>query len=297
MLSICIPVYNYDMRRLMYDLNDQAVKANIPFEILLIDDASLEEYRKINSTINLLNFRYIQLEDNIGRSKIRNKLAIEAKYTYLLYMDCDSGVPHENYIKNYINYCRPGIVCSGGRIYEEKKPDAKKYLRWKYGIEREAISVSQRQQASNFGFESNNFLIDRNIFYRVKFDESLEGYGHEDTFFGIQLLIENISIEHIDNPLIHLGLEDADVFLKKTENAVVNLDKMNEILKSHYPQYANHSRLIKTKNRLDKTKLTFFVKFFFQIMQPKLRKILLGKNPSLFLLDIYKIGFFCFIRK
>ena len=57
MLSICIPVYNVDVTKLVSDLHTQIQEINETIEIVLIDDASdieikvknrlLEEYCKI----------------------------------------------------------------------------------------------------------------------------------------------------------------------------------------------------------------------------------------------------------
>ncbi|MBK9012976.1 MAG: hypothetical protein IPM82_02230 [Saprospiraceae bacterium] len=64
---------------------------------------------------------------------------------------------------------------------------------------------------------TNNFLIPRQLFLEIQFDETLRQYGHEDTLFGMELARRQVPIVHIDNPLEHIGLEPVDVFLRKTE--------------------------------------------------------------------------------
>lgn len=295
MLSICIPIYNFDVTVLVKDLHEQGMQLNIPFEILLMDDESTEEYQMLNSNIHLSNLRYIQLENNVGRSKIRNKLAENAKYPFLIFMDCDSAVSSDNYIKNYLPYLKSGIVCYGGRTYKPERPDGSEYLRWKYGVERESILAEQRRENPNFGFESNNFLIDKQVFEEVRFEESLEGYGHEDTFFGIKLLMKGINIEHIDNPLIHIGLESAEVFLKKTKNAVLNLYKVDHTLRKEFGITFNYSRLVNLKRQIEKLKCTMLAKGLYKLFKSRLESNLLGENPSLICFDIYKLGFFCML--
>ncbi len=291
MLSICIPIYNYDVITLVNDLHNQAVACSFPFEILLMDDASLPEYSLKNSQISLPGVRYISLEQNIGRSKIRNRLAEEAQYPYLIFMDCDSGVVSDSYIKNYLPYCQPGIVCYGGRVYEPEKPHNSVVLRWKYGVERESQTVSERSVNPNYGFCSNNFLIEKELFKRVRFNENLIGYGHEDTFFGLELLGNGVLIKHIDNPLVHLGLEDAHVFMEKTENGLCNLKKVEQLLHEYYPAYEGHSRIMKTKARLEKMHLKILYTFFFKMFKPLFLRNLYGNHPSLFLFDLYKLGY------
>ncbi|MDR2086575.1 MAG: glycosyltransferase [Dysgonamonadaceae bacterium] len=293
MFSICIPVYNYDVRELVQSLHRQAMRSGLPFEILLMDDASKEEYRTVNSAIDWPYLRYIQLTGNAGRSKIRNRLAQAAKYTYLIFMDCDSAVSSETYIDNYIPYCKPNIVCYGGRLYEEKWPHDTKYLRWKYGVKRESIPAEEREKEPNLSFMTCNFLIDKALLEKIPFDETVQGYGHEDTLFGIQLLYLGIRIQHIDNPLIHLGLEDAAVFIAKTENAVANLRRIDAILQEKCPEPVNHSLLIRTEQRLKKWGLLPLTAAIFTVFKPLLKRNLLSKKPSLFLFDLYKLGTLC----
>jgi len=290
MLSICIPVYNYDVGRLVRELHLQAEKTGYPFEILLMDDASEEKFRAMNQMINLEGVRYIQLNENIGRSKIRNRLAEEAKYPCLLFMDCDSAVSSPQYIENYIRFFDTQTVCCGGRIYEDKKPAGSTYLRWKYGVARECAPAAERSKNPNAGFQTNNFLIHKSIFEKVKFSEALEGYGHEDTLFGLELMGKGIVIRHIDNPLIHLGLESATDFLKKTENGMTNLHKIELFLREKYPEYVNHSRLMKSKLFLQKFHLSGFASKLFRMMRGQMKHNLLSKNPSLLIFDLYRLG-------
>ena len=293
MLSICIPVYNYDVSRLVKDLHLQAEEAGYPFEIILMDDASEEKFRKMNQTIDLEAVRYIQLSENIGRSKIRNRLAGEAKFPCLLFMDCDSAVASPQYVENYAPFFESPGVCCGGLIYEENKPADSTYLRWKYGLEREYASVADRNRNPNAGFRTFNFLIHKSTFEKVKFNEELEGYGHEDTLFGLELLGQGIIIRHIDNPLIHLGLESAADFLKKTEKGIANLHKVELLLREKYPEYINHSRLMQSKLFLQKFHLAGTTARLFRFLRKQMENNLLSQHPSLLIFDLYRLGLLC----
>src|SRR3954467_10605564 len=106
MLSILVPVYNYDVNLLVRELRRQCDNAGIEYEIFLCDDASHESARRINETVSTSgNVRFRQLEKNVGRARIRNMMAAEAQYENLLFMDCDSEVVKEDYIKTYLAYC------------------------------------------------------------------------------------------------------------------------------------------------------------------------------------------------
>src|SRR5512133_1673334 len=139
MLSILIPVYNFNIVKLVTELHRQATKAAIPFEIIILDDCSSELLRDQNKDVaNLPGIRFYELEKNIGRSRIRNRLAEMAIYPALLFMDCDSEVASEDYIQKYLPYTDQEIVVCGGNIYQSDPPDDPEYLlRWLYGIRRE----------------------------------------------------------------------------------------------------------------------------------------------------------------
>jgi glycosyltransferase involved in cell wall biosynthesis len=295
-LSICIPIYNYNVGRLVQDLHNQAASAGFPFEILLIDDASDEKFRKLNRSIELEKLRYIQLYENIGRSKIRNRLAEEAVFPYLLFMDCDSAVFSSLYIQNYTRFFESEIVCCGGRIYEDKAPADSTRLRWKYGVKRECTPAAKRSRNPNAGFISNNFLIHKSLFDKVEFNTGLDGYGHEDTLFGLELLGRGIMVRHIDNPLIHLGLETASVFLGKTENGIANLYRIELLLREKYPEYIRHSRLMRSKLLLQKFHLTGCVSKLFNLIHRQMKRYLLKGKPSLLIFDLYRLGLLCSIH-
>ncbi|PKP38904.1 MAG: glycosyltransferase family 2 protein, partial [Bacteroidetes bacterium HGW-Bacteroidetes-15] len=90
MISICLPVYNFDVNELTEDLLQQAREYNIDIEILVFDDASLSYYKKRNSGMaSKSHIQYLEFDQNLGRSKIRNRLADFAKGNWLLFLDCD----------------------------------------------------------------------------------------------------------------------------------------------------------------------------------------------------------------
>jgi glycosyltransferase involved in cell wall biosynthesis len=291
MLSILIPVYNFDVTTLVGELHTQCLQSNVEFEIICMDDASEKHFKEANKSITSLNnISYRQLEKNTGRSRIRNLLASEAKFENLLFMDCDSEVVSGNYIRDYLLHCNTDKVMCGGRTHDSVlPPDTKKILRWKLGRKREEISAEGRNRSPYNSFMTNNFLLPKNIFIENPLDESLSGYGHEDTLFGFLLRRKRIPVVHIDNPLKHIGLEDAEEFLTKTENGINNLLllwKQKKLMKEEL----NEIPLMKTYFNLRKMYLAGVFLFFFKMFSGTIRKNILSANPSLFLFDFYKLG-------
>jgi hypothetical protein len=186
----------------------------------------------------LPGIRYVELEQNLGRAAIRNKLARDAKNTYLLLMDADGQVP-ARFVHDYWFGLTDAItakatsdenlVIVGGRKYADQPPAEPTFLlHWWYGTSREGRSVERRQKEKWLGFQSNNFLVRQKLLLEHPFPEDGKGYGHEDTLWGQQMDNAGVPIYHIDNPVIHLGLEPNDVFLRKQREAIRNLALLHQ---------------------------------------------------------------------
>ena len=288
MLSILIPTYNQNITKLVNELHKQATESFIDFEIIVLEDHS-KQYLKENKTVALLeNCRYIPLSKNLGRSAGRNRLAEEAKYDHMLFMDCDAEVISPYYIKKYESFCRENSIVIGGTAYDPNNHDPKFSLRLKYGRKREARNAIQRTKSN---FSTFNFLIAKSIFNQVKFDESIKGYGHEDMIFGHQLRLLRYEFLQISNPLIHSGLDDNPTYIQKTEEATHNLLLLYKSGK--YPFLATDSKLINHYIKLKKFNLVKALAWLFDKNQQKLQKQLCSKSPSLILFDLYKLLFLC----
>lgn len=298
MLSILIPVYNYDVRELVEELHSQSVKENVSFEIIVVDDASEEEFRKINREIKFLdNINYIEEKINLGRSKIRNKLAQIAKFDNLLFLDCDSGIINSGFIHNYITQIGHSQVIYGGRLYANDSNISTPYrLHWLYGIKREQSPAKERNIEPNRSFQTNNFLINRQILLDIGFNEKITGYGHEDTLFGFELKKQHITIEHIDNPVVHLGLEPSEEFLRKTREGIKNLKRIMRI-NGNEKRLVNDITILSYYKKIEKIGLDKTVEFFYKRYEHILRKNLLGRNPNLLVFDLYKLGYLCSINR
>lgn len=289
MLSILIPVYNWDIRALVRALQAQAEDAGIPYEIICLDDASLPDIQQLNREIaSLSNICYEALPANIGRAAIRNRLAARSRFPFLLFMDADSGIVRDDYLQRYLEHCAEDAVLTGGTVYLPDPPDDPALrLRWLYGVHREQHALETRQTLGWAQFATHHFVVPRQVFVQLSFEEKLRHYGHEDTLFGIALQQAGYRIVHLDNPLLHLGLEPAAVFLEKVESSVRNLALLQD------SGQAIPSRLWETYVRLRKSGLHRLLAMIFPLLAPLMRRNLLGKQPDLMVLDVYKLAFLC----
>ena len=293
MLSILIPVYNYSVYPLVSELQKQCLESNIQFEILCQDDASnlfKIENEKINSLENC-NFSVNNL--NVGRGKNINFLAEKSKFEWLLIMDCDTFPTQNNYIQKYISQINEAEkVVFGGIEYQKEKPSSDQLLRWFYGNARESISVEKRNTNPNGSALTSNILIQKKVFNSNKFNDSITKYGYEDLVFLSDLKKKGVLVKQIDNPTYHLGLETSKQFLAKTKIALENLKSISE----NNSIYNSESKILKVYNILKQLHLTSFISIIFKKTERNLEHNLLSKNPSLFLFDLYKLGYYCTIK-
>ena len=228
-ISLLIPVYDYDIVALVHSMKNAIGKVPEFCEILIGDDGSSVEYREKYQLLADDNVKVIYSEKNIGRAAIRNRLALEAKGDFLLFIDADAMLPStaEAYMLKWLPKLTVSRVISGGTLYHESPPgDPDKLLRWKYGKSKEQRKAAERNKHPHAGFSTFNVLIDKSVFSKIRFNEELKQYGHEDTLLGYQLKKAGIDILHIDNGLIHEGLESNKDFLSKTKLGIENLSKL-----------------------------------------------------------------------
>lgn len=283
MISVLIPVYNYDIVLLVEKIHQQIHNQNIPYEILIADDASTSAdikatYPQIKNLAQVFQF-----EENKGRTYTRNFLANQAKFDNLLFLDADVLPEKEDFIVQFLLHKNQSDLIFGGINYTEKCPDPEKMLRWKYGKERESRSLEEREENPYISIISGAIFIKKDLFLQT--NPELKNLYGLDSVFVHNLQKENAKIKHINNPVLHLGLEKNEDFIKKTESglkSLVFLEKENMVSR-------DYRAVQRAYEKLKTYKLTKVYKFFYGLIQSKIHKNLLRKNPSLFYFDLYKL--------
>jgi hypothetical protein len=290
MLSILIPIYKYNAYPLVLELHKQCLECEIEFEIVCQDDASGSDLNLENEKINSLsNSNFKTLKDNIAHRENRNSLANIAKYDFLLFIDGDSNMISKNYIANYISNLEGFEVVYGGRLHPENCPSNNQKLRWKYGKFIEDKTFENRKKTPFQSLLFNNTIITKKCFNKVKFDSYLIKYGHDDTQLSYQLSLLNVKVNHIENPIEHGDIDTNNAYLKKSKFSIENLVYLYEEKKITQ----NFSKLISLLLLLNKLKLTYFVSKFYLLFEKVIFKQLEGKNPSLFVFNLFRIGYLC----
>ena len=292
MLSVCIPTYNVFLNDLVGELLLQVNNDQLAAEIIIIDDFSKNKY-KIENRKFISTTQYIELPKNIGRAKIRNRFLDYAKGDYLLFLDCDSAIIRTNFLKTYcdnISSEKPKVMV-GSSVYQSEKPPRNEYLRWKVSVNRESKSVDERKKANFNSFKTNNFVVQKEILQRIPFNETIIGYGHEDTLFGFELVQNNVRIIHIDNPVLNKHLDTNEEFLKKTLVGIKNLFHVSKIVNDQVI-FIQNIKLLQTYHWLKKAKLLSLVGIGLSIISPFLELCLRKGYFTLKMFDAYKLGKF-----
>jgi glycosyltransferase involved in cell wall biosynthesis len=291
-LSILVPTYNYDCTQLVRDLHAQAECLAIEYEIIVADDASpISAIKGKNRAINdILHCRFVELPENVGRARIRNRLADEAQGEWLLFMDADAEVISNTFIADYLRHSDADVVC-GGLCHAEVLSSPEVSLRYAYEKRADKKRAARYRAKNPFGqFTPFNFMIRRSVFQDIRFDESIVGYGHEDTLFGIMLERRGVAMRHIDNPLRHVGLERNELFLEKTRSALRNLALLEDAMQGY-------SSLLKLYGVLRGLRLDGCVARWFVRREALLTHRLMSPAPSLPLFFAYKLGYYCSLKR
>ena len=288
MLSICIPVYNLDVKKLVFSLDEQRKKNNFPCQIILIDDASSHDFIQKNENLHNIADVYILLEKNVGRAKIRNLFLPYSTYDYLLFLDCDSTIINDDFLSKYFTQItdnQAAIIC-GGNDYPSQKPDKNYLLRWTYSHKKESREAREKTQKQSF--MTNNFVVKKSIFEQIKFDENLTQYGHEDTLFGYELKKQNITIKHIENPVMNDVLDTNEAFLQKTELGLENLAFL--VKKLNYESgFIQEVNILKFYFFIKKIYLTPLLSISYFFFTEKIKQRLTEGKVNLRLFDFYKL--------
>lgn len=293
MLSVLIPTYNYNVTQLVYSLHDQLIACNVDFEILVFDDGSTTDLLIKNEVLNSLDFVTFKSNDqNVGLSNNRNLLARAAQFEHLLFIDGDSVVIDPNYINNYLMAVstNTGIIY-GGRVHPDQVCGDRK-LRWKYGTHREDLTAYQREQNRYKRMFCNNTLMTKTIFNNIGFNTELTQYGHEDTLFAYKASQLKASVLHIDNPILHGDVDYSKVFISKTKKGLQNL---NYIYKSNLIDH-DFIPFLGYFTKIERFKFNYLLAVSYWVLFPIIRVNLVSKNPSLFLFDLFRISYFCYIN-
>ncbi|KAB1068220.1 glycosyltransferase family 2 protein [Tamlana haliotis] len=291
MISILIPVYNYNISKLATTLHKEAISLDIDFEIICFDDHS-ERFTTENKTTleSLKHSKYIYANSNVGRTAARQQLSDNATFDWLLFLDADVIPKSSAFIKNYLDEIPNNYdAVFGGFAYEDQKPEGDSVLRWTYGKNFEQVDAKKRNLNPYQVIISANFMIKKSIFNQVYKQIDIKTYG-TDNYIASLLKEENAKVYHINNEVFHLGLESNTIYFNKIKASVLALIWLQ---KQH--KMDNHeNKLLSTFVSLKKFKLNYLLSLCFKLFGTSMEKNMLSDRPNMMLLQLYKLTFICY---
>jgi glycosyltransferase involved in cell wall biosynthesis len=289
MLSVCIPVYNKNITKLLTELMSQAKSLAEVEEIIILDDGS--SVAIFDQTTLLEKVKIISNPTPHGRSAARNRLLNEAIGPYVLMLDSGSVIGCSAFLSTWIAELnrKKGLVYYGGSAYASDPPEDSYFLRWKVSTSRESKSFEFRKKNAST-FKTNNVVIHQQVFAKVRFNEKLIQYGHEDTLFGFELSEKNIEVFQVNNPVINELKDSNEEFLHKTKAAIENLVLAAELASSS-TRFRQQIKLYDSYLKLKRFRLCFVLSWLDKAAMNWLTSELLkGRSWSVLRkYDLYKL--------
>ena len=285
-VSVLIPNYNNVCVELVTVLQRQAEALGISYEILVADDASpMKEAIRQNEDINALpHCRYIVKETNSGSAATRNFLGAQSQYPWLLFLDCDISIPDDHFLERYVTDDHEGVVNGGIRITDDD--GLRHNLRYLYEKAAEPAHTAEKRQANRYQeFRSTNFMIERRVFEKCRFDERFTRSGYEDVLFGKMLSQQQVSVTHIDNPVMMTEFEPNADYVRKIERSLRTLYTFRNELRGY-------SRILTFDSGIHIGAVRGMIRLWHRLFGGLERRNLCGKRPCLKLFDLYRLGYY-----
>lgn len=249
-VAICIPVFHDDPSSLIAQLSRQ--RGAEQATLLVYDDGSADPDLTARITAALEGFpghkRLITAERNLGRAAARNALILEAKADWLLFLDGDMRLDHDGFLMSYMEAAtlQPGPCCIvGGFGVDGTIVTETTRLHALHSQNSECLNAdARRRDPGRFVFTANIF-VHRQIALNAPFNDRFRGWGWEDVDWGLGV-VSAWPVVHIDNPAIHLGLDEDAVLLRKYEGSGPNFVLM---LKTH-PESVRRMPLFRIASRV-----------------------------------------------
>ncbi len=285
-LSILIPTFNDVCLPMAEELVRQArAIADWQWEIVVAEDGSTdaESLAQNRRIATMEGCRYFRREKNVGRAAVRNWLAQEACYDNLLFVDAGLSFPDAEYLSRYVQAPEAEVVC-GGVAVAGKHPGNLRYLYETASQGR--FMAEQRQREPYQHFRTTNFMIRRSVMLAHPLREDMKTYGYEDVLFGKTLAQSQVSIAHIDNPVVYVCFEPNAIYINKVEESL-------RTLYAYRGELQGYSPLLSVAGKLQRSRMRFLVTAFYGLFGKPMRRNLAGKHPWLCLFNPYKLGYFC----
>ncbi len=250
-LSVLIPFYQDDASALVQSLSEQQTSELI--EVILVDDGTQDLCltTRLETLIaeSKTSICLITLPLNQGRASARNHLQKTARADWILFLDADMQPTTQTFLQNYLDEIKSNSadVIFGGFSVETSSTDKSGELHRALSAVSDCLPLEQRQAAGPQYVASSNLCLRKSIIVENPFDDEFKGWGWEDSEWAARIS-QSYRLKHIDNPALHLGLEDTDTLLNRFKTSGANYVRFTE----KHPDLAKTLALYRLSKRLKK---------------------------------------------
>ena len=230
-LSVLTPFYRDDPRPLLAALDLEAADLAGQVELVLLDDAGgdpdLSRAVAEASQAMALPARLIQLAANAGRARGRNQLMAHGRGRHLLFLDSDMLPDRPDFLTAYLALiaAEDPAVTVGGFSVNQAVERPEHALHRALALRGDCLPAVERSRMPEKYVWTSNLLVRRDVFSAERFDEAFQGWGWEDTEWGVRVAAR-YGVRHIDNQATHLGLDTAASLAAKYEQSPPNFARM-----------------------------------------------------------------------
>lgn len=224
-ISILIPFYHDNPVRLLHELGDQAPKGT---ELIFYDDGSADEALNALMVEKITQIsipvQLICAHQNHGRSYARNALVKASRGQWVLLLDADMMPPNPQFLPDWhacIARQKPAIAFGGFKVEAREDVAPAMVLHQAFSQTSDCLNAQTRTHNPAKHVCTSNLLVRRDVLQACPFDNGFCGWGWEDVEWAARAADE-FPIIHIDNPAIHLGLENADTLLQRFRDSAGN---------------------------------------------------------------------------
>ncbi|WP_051201527.1 glycosyltransferase family A protein [Paracoccus aminophilus] len=222
-VEICIPIYRDDPSALIAQLSrlrgaDEAM-------LRIYDDGSADPALTARIEQALRAFpgqtALMTVPQNLGRAAARNALMAAAHSDWLLFLDGDMRIDREDFLRVYQQAARAeGRPCCivGGFGVDRLAVTRATRLHALQSVRSECLDAARRRADPGRYVFTANIFFHRQLCRDVPFNNRFSGWGWEDVDWGLSVA-DHYPIRHIDNPAVHLGLDEDAALLGKYEGS------------------------------------------------------------------------------
>jgi glycosyltransferase involved in cell wall biosynthesis len=248
--SLIITTYNWK-EALELVLNSALGQSELPDEIIIADDGSREDTKKLiekmakDSVVPIIHSW--QEDDGFQASKSRNKAIIKSKGDYIVLIDGDM-ILHKDFIADHKKNAKIGFFIQGGRVLLQEY-NTSNFNFFDSGIKNRKNSIHSDLLSKIFsvnkdtlkGIKTCNMSFFKDDSIKINgFNEDFVGWGREDSEFVSRLFNNGIHRQTIKFNCIAYHIWH-------NENSRKNLEKNDKIL-----QKTIDEKLVWCKNGIDK---------------------------------------------